>query len=193
MKKVWFDSDGRALCAQRGDMNAIGPEGSILMDVAGDRDINRIALIDGEVVDRQLMTIVADRTIIRADGEDAAHLSGIAQGAALLIDGQMLPAQQDLFALTSAQPCHRIIEPALGHYGPLVQIQFQTAADIAVAVRKARDARLAACDWTQALDAPLSDQVRAAWQAYRQTLRDLPAAQPAVTIETVIWPSLPAN
>ena len=55
--KVWFDSDGRALCAQRGDMNAIGPEGSILVDVAGDRDINRIALVDGEVVDRLLMTI----------------------------------------------------------------------------------------------------------------------------------------
>jgi hypothetical protein len=191
--KVWFDSDGRALCAQRGDMNATGPEGSILMDVAGDSDINRIALIDGEVVDRQLMTIVADRTIIRADGQDATHLSGIAQGAALLIDGQMFPAQHDLFALTSAQPCHRIIEPALGHYGPLVQIQFQTGEDIAVAVRKARDARLAACDWTQALDAPLSEQVRAAWQAYRQTLRDLPAAQPTATIETVIWPSLPAN
>ena len=191
--KVWFDSDGRALCAQRGDINATGPEGSILMDVAGDRDINRIALIDGEVVDRQLMTIVADRTIIRADGQDAAHLSGIAQGAALLIDGQMFPAQHDLFALTSAQPCHRIIEPALGHYGPLVQIQFQTAEVIVAAVRKERDARLAACDWTGNSTARLNDAQRAAWASYRDALFDLPATQPSATIETAIWPTKPGE
>ncbi|HEY7621694.1 MAG TPA: tail fiber assembly protein [Solirubrobacteraceae bacterium] len=44
-------------------------------------------------------------------------------------------------------------------------------------LRAERDRRLALCDWTQvALDAPLSDEQRAAWASYRQELRDLPAA-----------------
>lgn len=39
-------------------------------------------------------------------------------------------------------------------------------------MRLRRDALLAACDWTQHLDAPVD---RAAWAAYRQALRDFPA------------------
>lgn len=42
-------------------------------------------------------------------------------------------------------------------------------------VRAERNARLAACDWTQLADAPLSTEQRAAWGVYRQALRDLPA------------------
>ena len=38
-----------------------------------------------------------------------------------------------------------------------------------------RDAWLAASDWTQTLDAPLTDEQRAAWATYRQQLRDAPA------------------
>lgn len=40
-------------------------------------------------------------------------------------------------------------------------------------VRRERNERLAATDWTQVTDAPVD---RAAWAAYRQSLRDLPAA-----------------
>lgn len=40
-------------------------------------------------------------------------------------------------------------------------------------VRARRAALLAACDWTQTLDAPLTDAQRAAWAAYRQALRDI--------------------
>ena len=43
------------------------------------------------------------------------------------------------------------------------------------AVRRERTARLAASDWTQLSDAPLSGQGKAAWAAYRQALRDYPA------------------
>ena len=39
-------------------------------------------------------------------------------------------------------------------------------------VRADRNARLAACDWTQVLDAPVDT---AAWAAYRQDLRDVPS------------------
>ena len=41
-------------------------------------------------------------------------------------------------------------------------------------VRRERNARLTASDWTQVADAPLSETQRAAWAAYRQSLRDLP-------------------
>lgn len=53
-------------------------------------------------------------------------------------------------------------------------------------LRVERHARLAACDWTQVPDAPVD---RAAWAAYRQQLRDLPAntADP----RNVIWPEPP--
>jgi hypothetical protein len=40
------------------------------------------------------------------------------------------------------------------------------------ALRAERTARLSACDWTQVADAPVD---AAAWAAYRQALRDLPA------------------
>lgn len=42
-------------------------------------------------------------------------------------------------------------------------------------MRAHRDALLAACDWTQTLDAPLTDEQRAAWAQYRQALRDAPS------------------
>ncbi|WP_173087145.1 tail fiber assembly protein [Fundidesulfovibrio magnetotacticus] len=41
-------------------------------------------------------------------------------------------------------------------------------------VRRERDRKLAACDWTQLPDVPLAPETRAAWTAYRQALRDHP-------------------
>jgi hypothetical protein len=48
------------------------------------------------------------------------------------------------------------------------------------------------CDWTQAPDSPLTDEVKAQWVAYRQKLRDIPSDQkgvPAVEVEFPITPS----
>lgn len=45
-------------------------------------------------------------------------------------------------------------------------------------LRRERDLRLRATDWTQAADAPLSAEQRDAWQQYRQGLRDFPATIP---------------
>ena len=41
-------------------------------------------------------------------------------------------------------------------------------------LRIERDAKLAACDWTQSRDITLSNDV--AWKTYRQALRDLPVS-----------------
>ena len=56
-------------------------------------------------------------------------------------------------------------------------------------VRAKRDGLLAKCDWTQVVDAPLTDEQKIAWQAYRQSLRDLPQDYPAP--EEVVWPTTP--
>lgn len=53
-----------------------------------------------------------------------------------------------------------------------------------------RNALLAASDWTQAADSPLSDAKKAEWATYRQALRDLPAntSDPA----NPTWPTPPS-
>lgn len=55
------------------------------------------------------------------------------------------------------------------------------------ALRKERNKILALSDWTQVADAPVD---QAAWAAYRQALRDLPAntTDPA----NPVWPSKPS-
>jgi hypothetical protein len=54
-------------------------------------------------------------------------------------------------------------------------------------IRAERDAKLAACDWTQVADAPVD---AATWSAYRQALRDLPQAQ--TDPFNIVWPTPPA-
>jgi hypothetical protein len=52
-------------------------------------------------------------------------------------------------------------------------------------IRAERNAKLAACDWTQLPDAPVD---AAAWATYRQELRDITTQNDPFDI---IWPSLP--
>lgn len=56
----------------------------------------------------------------------------------------------------------------------------------AAAVRADRNARLAACDWTQVADAPVD---KAVWATYRQELRDI-SSQPGFPWE-ITWPVAP--
>ena len=57
---------------------------------------------------------------------------------------------------------------------------------IAQGVREQRDVLLAACDWTQTLDAPVD---REAWATYRQILREVP--EQAGFPLRVDWPAKP--
>lgn len=59
----------------------------------------------------------------------------------------------------------------------------------AVDVRRQRDALLASCDWTQAADSPLDATTKAAWVAYRQSLRDVPAQTNFP--DSINWPVQP--
>lgn len=76
--------------------------------------------------------------------------------------------------------------------GKLVKIEPPAAAidALAAAARRRRDGLLAAADWTQLPDAPLSKTAQRAWKAYRASLRDLPA-QPRFP-RAVEWPERPA-
>lgn len=63
----------------------------------------------------------------------------------------------------------------------------QEAIDVWVRLRNERNKRLSSCDWTQSLDAPVD---QAAWAAYRQELRDLPAN--TTDPYNPVWPTPPA-
>ena len=56
-------------------------------------------------------------------------------------------------------------------------------------LRTERNARLAACDWTQLQDAHLSAEKKSAWADYRQALRDLPDT--VTDPSQVTWPDFP--
>ena len=62
-------------------------------------------------------------------------------------------------------------------------------ADAARTVRKDRNLKLAQSDWTQFTDSPLSDSDKTAWAAYRQSLRDITAADGFP--HNITWPTEP--
>lgn len=57
--------------------------------------------------------------------------------------------------------------------------------------RAERSTRLAASDWTQAADAPLTENEKARWREYRQALRDIPEQEGFP--DTVVWPEEPSR
>lgn len=59
--------------------------------------------------------------------------------------------------------------------------------DYAEIARQERNAKLAACDWTQLADSPVDKE---AWAQYRQALRDLPQ-QENFPLD-IVWPQEPA-
>jgi len=60
-------------------------------------------------------------------------------------------------------------------------------------LRAERNRLLAATDWTQMPDVPLTQAERDAWKAYRQALRDLPASltDDDVLSGNIPWPQPP--
>jgi|DEB0MinimDraft_3_1074331.scaffolds.fasta_scaffold132338_2 hypothetical protein len=69
-------------------------------------------------------------------------------------------------------------------------IDSPTDDDYSMMMRRYRDRLLAASDWTQLPDSPLSDEQREAWAVYRQALRDAPANwEPAPTWDAPDPPS----
>ena len=61
---------------------------------------------------------------------------------------------------------------------------------VGTSVRADRDQRLAASDWTQIADSPLTSEKKTEWATYRQSLRDLPTASGFP--HTMTWPDEPS-
>ena len=60
-------------------------------------------------------------------------------------------------------------------------------------IRNNRMYRLRSCDWTQAIDSPLTDAKKAEWATYRQALRDLPSGYTDDDdINDVVFPTQPS-
>jgi hypothetical protein len=59
-------------------------------------------------------------------------------------------------------------------------------------VRTYRAPLLAASDWTQGADSPLSDDKKAEWATYRQALRDLTNSENIILPGMEGWPTPPS-
>ena len=61
-------------------------------------------------------------------------------------------------------------------------------------IRVQRTTKLYDSDWTQAVDSPLSDEKKAEWRTYRQSLRDIVSNLPADLDDpgNVVWPTEPS-
>jgi hypothetical protein len=55
-------------------------------------------------------------------------------------------------------------------------------------IREQRNQKLLNSDWTQLPNAPISTDMKIAWEQYRQALRDFPEN---VQIDNVVWPTVP--
>lgn len=62
--------------------------------------------------------------------------------------------------------------------------------DYWIVLRADRNRLLAECDWTQAIDSPLTDAQKQAWQTYRSTLRSLP--ENTIDPRNPTWPQKPS-
>ena len=58
-------------------------------------------------------------------------------------------------------------------------------------IRSKRKVLLMECDWTQAADTPLTDDVKALWATYRTNLRDLSGNSNWPFLEEADWPTKP--
>ena len=55
-----------------------------------------------------------------------------------------------------------------------------------------RNELLAASDWTQGNDSPLTDEAKTSWASYRSSLRSLPEHENWPSLEDSDWPSAPS-
>jgi|TARA_Y100000033_G_scaffold48591_1_gene55664 hypothetical protein len=58
-------------------------------------------------------------------------------------------------------------------------------------LRKVRNRALARTDWTQTVDAPLTDEQKAEWRTYRTALRNI--TDTYSSLDTVVWPTYPGG
>lgn len=66
-----------------------------------------------------------------------------------------------------------------------------TNEEIMIDIRNYRNSLLSNSDWTQLIDAPLTEEQKNAWQQYRQELRDFPSLINQDEWSGPYWPTPP--
>ena len=89
---------------------------------------------------------------------------------------------EGMIPFTEEEEAENLAGKAEGHIRLMEHLSFR--------IREERNAKLAASDWTQALDVP--EATRSAWVTYRQALRDITTQPefPALPME-ITWPTPP--
>lgn len=110
--------------------------------------------------------------------------------ATFIVDSETPPTEEQLAFNPDALPT------IVGHYELRDNEDLDAYAKLSLLARarQERDSLLAACDWTQVPDSPLSPEAKAAWANYRQNLRDMPQEQSVETIYSYndyVWPTKP--
>lgn len=91
-------------------------------------------------------------------------------------------------------PGYKQIRIALvGRYAGETIVAVISSTDPMAAVREERDRRLNTSDKYVLPDFPIGPELRAQWLTYRQSLRELPEAQPSATLASASWPQAPAE
>jgi hypothetical protein len=196
MKRAYFDATGRLLILadlEGGDPGELAGA-AYVEDLDFDVDVNTLYFepSEGRVRTKGRAALAVNKDYILADGTDTATITGIPPGADVLLQGEAVKAAGLSLAITTTAPGR--VEVALDTLRWVALPVAVEALDLAQAmamVRAERDARLAASDWTDLPRARLTEDQRAAWTAYRDALFDLPDAQPAVTLSSVVWPLKP--
>ena len=70
-------------------------------------------------------------------------------------------------------------------------LKVNTADNSLGTIRSYRDGLLSNCDWTQAVDSPLSSEKKAEWATYRQELRDITNIEDLAGVHDTRWPVTP--
>lgn len=139
--------------------------------------IGQITVYDaksGQILRTLTLPVVADATGQRMIDPEALALN-VSDGEAW-IAGRY--SSRD-FAIIDGQPVDILPAPDAAQ---------RDREEAIASIRAERNRRLAASDWTQMPDAPLSEDQRDAWRAYRQALRDMLAdCDP----DDPVWPEIP--
>lgn len=175
-------------------MLALLKDGAFISEVA---EGNAFNLPDGRHVSTSYAGwySIQPMPIYQSDGEEPAP-EGEAAAALVTIDPTEMRDGYELVAITEADPVpsgQRIVstsvEMVAGSPKFVHVLEAMTEEEIWAPMRIERNVRLAACDWTQLADCPLSTEQKAVWASYRQALRDLPDT--STDPDNIVWPSEP--
>jgi hypothetical protein len=155
--RVWLDKDEKK---QRGLFQALYKGGTTIADVVVENGCAYQLTTTWYLLHATVVALTA------TPRPSVNHTQNVAEGTPQQIDG----VWAQVWAVTDATP---------------EQIAERTAAQ-ASDMRQERNARLAACDWTQLADAPVNSL---GWANYRQALRDITAQDGFPWIIT--WPEQP--